>query len=285
MEPKVMGLDIMFFEEYDGDQLLVDAIEACPNLVLPLALDEESSELAKSYFYDTISNEHFGVINLDANAINHSVRTHKLVYQCNDIERNSFASEMISIAYPDIYQEINQDEMSSRIISYPSVEFPIIDVEDLMGSPEAFRDTIADKIILLGDVTNVSDYHLTPISAGMSGVIIHAHTLDTIISGKDIRTTSKWTNWLLAFIICYAFMCAKFFVSDKSQDLGQLITRILQLVLLYLLFTWGCNIFINKFVYIDFSPVLLMLTIALLVCDLWEGFVYLFNVIFRKSRV
>lgn len=283
--PKVMGLDIVFLEEYEGDQLLIDAIERCPNLVLPLALDEEFGELTGSYFYDSISNEHFGVINLAANAINQSVRTHKLVYPYDNQQINSFATEITSIAAPEIYNQIENNKFSSNIIAYPSMEFAIFDVEELLESPEAYRDMIANKIILLGDLTNTSDYHLTPINSGMPGILIHAHTLDTIISGKEIRMSSQWINWMIAFVICFIFMCVKLFASEKSQDFGQLIVRILQLVLLYLFFTWGCNIFMNKLVYVDFSPVLLMLTIALLVCDLWEGFVYLFNVMFRKDKI
>ena len=285
LKPKAMGLDIMFLEEYEGDITLIKAIEACPNIVLPLAHDEGADKWIGSYFYSAINNEHHGVINLDANAINQSVRTYRPVYTHNGLQANSFATEIVSITSPDIYQQIVNAKVSARVISYPSTEFQIIDVEDLLLSPEKYLDMIAGRIVLLGDINNPSDYHVTPVKAGMPGIFIHAHTLDTILSGKDIKMSSKWLNWLFAFVICYLFMCVKLFVSDKSQDFGQLVIRILQVVSLYLLFITGCNIFINKLTYVDFSPVLLMLTISLFVCDLWEGCVYLFNVIFRKEKV
>lgn len=284
LNPKAIGLDIMFVDEYEGDEYLIDVIENTPNIVLPLALDEETGSCAGSYFYDRISNEHFGVVNLNAYASNQSVRTYHPTYRCGESTINGFATEVAAIASSESSQngtEVNQSE----IIAYPSVEFQMVDVDSLMVSQENYRGLIANKIVLMGDIYNTGDYHLTPISSGMPGIMIHAHIVDTIISGKRIVTVSKWISWLIAFLLCYVLICIRLFVSDRSEDVGVLVIRILQIVFLYLFFTIGCKLFINQMLYIDFSPTLLMITISLFICDVWEGCVSLVKMIFKKEKI
>ena len=285
LNPKAIGLDIMFIEEYESDEILISEIEGCDKLILPLALDEDNGNCSGSYFYDTINHNHFGVVNLEAFSGNERVRTYRPEYRWNEMTINSFAVEIASVASPESYQKISSQAKSSGTISYPSVEFPIVEISDLMLEPEGYRTMIENKIVLLGDLQNTSDYHLTPVSNGMPGILIHAHIVDTIVSGKQVKAMARWICWLIAILLCYVFVCIKLFICERSDDIGQLVIRVLQIMFLYLFFIIGCNTFINHMLYVDFSPTLLMITIALFICDVWEGCVSLFIRIFKKEKI
>ena len=54
LSPRVMGLDVLFFNKYEGDEYLIKAIRSCSNLILPIAIDEEEGDVIESYFYNEI---------------------------------------------------------------------------------------------------------------------------------------------------------------------------------------------------------------------------------------
>lgn len=58
--------------------------------------------------------------------------------------------------------------------------------------------------MLIGSTTDESDMWHTPIGK-MPGVMVQAYSLNTIRNHSDIKYFSKWTNLLIAFILCYLF--------------------------------------------------------------------------------
>jgi CHASE2 domain-containing sensor protein len=197
---------------------------------------------------------------------------------------NSFGSELVSISAPDKYIELLSRNKESETISYPSIEFPVLNYKDILDSPEQFIDDIQDKVILMGDLNDGSDYHVTPVNVGTPGVLIHAYIIDTILNSKYITSTPVWLSWAIAFLVCLIFVAINFFIGEVSSNLGNLVMRILQVVCIYLFFALGCKVFVTRLHYIDFAPTLLMIGLGLFAYDLWMGMIALFEMLFKRKK-
>lgn len=281
--PKAIGIDVLFNFEYEGDEVLIDAISNCSNLVLPLAIDEQENIAIESYFYKDFDNLHIGAINLDSYSKGQCVRTFRPSLYFDNETINSFGAEIASVVSPEAYSNLKERGNECEVIFYPSVDFNILNAADLFTDTNLYKEAIENKIILLGDLHNTGDYHRTPISQGIPGVIIHANIINTILSGSYIKSMSNWLSWFIAFVLCLIFIIVKVF-SDKLKGLDPLVMRLFQLTCLYVFFVMGCKIFINKLFYVDFSPTMLMITIGLFAFDIWVGFVALFDMIFKKGK-
>ena len=284
LKPAAIGLDVLFYWEYDGDDYLINALDNCHNLVLPVEVDDQADSLKGSYFYNDLKQAHFGAINLDSFSIDQSVRTFwpLLHYGGNSI--NSFSTEVVSLANPKKFKELIAREKDSETIAYLSIEFPVLHFREFMSAPSAFKDDIAGKTVLMGDLNDGSDYHVTPVDVGTPGVKIHAYIIDTILNSKYITSTPVWLSWVIAFLICFIFVAVSFFIGDVSSNLGNLVIRALQVLCLYLFFALGCKAFISHLHYIDFAPTLLMIGLGLFSYDLWMGMIALYELVFKKKK-
>lgn len=284
LRPAAVGLDVLFYWEYEGDEYLIDAIKNCRNIVLPVEVNENADSLRGSYFYDRLNKAHFGAINLDSYSLSQSVRSFWPTLHTGSSTINSFSSEIVSIANPTSFNALKSRNRESETISYPSVEFPVIGYSDILDSISLYTDEINGKIVLMGDLNDGSDYHVTPVDVGTPGVKIHAYIIDTILNNKYISSTPVWLSWLIAFIVCFIFVAISFFISDVSSNLGNLVMRVLQVLCLYVFFALGCKAFINRLHYIDFAPTLLMIGLGMFAYDLWVGLIALFNLVFKKKK-
>ena len=284
LNPSAVGLDVLFLWEYDGDERLIDAIEHCGNLVLPVEVSDQVDTLTGSYFYDKLDCSHFGAINLDSYSLSQSVRSFWPTLKCGEAIVNSFGPEIVSLASPARYQELIARHRESETITYPSIEFPVIGYRDFLDSPTQHISDVTGKIVLLGDLNNGSDYHVTPINVGTPGVKIHAYIIDTVLNGKYISSTPKWISWAIAILLCFVFISINFFIGDVSSNLGNLLMRVLQVISIYLFFALGCRAFISRLHYIDFAPSLLMIGLGLFAYDLWMGLGALFQIVFKRKK-
>lgn len=284
LKPAAMGLDVLFIWEYEGDERLISALDSCSNLVLPVEVSDAADSLRGSYFYPQLENAHFGAINLDSYSLSQSVRSFWPQLRYGDKVVNSFGSELVSISAPDKYNELLSRSKESETISYPSIEFPVLNYKDILDSPEQFIDDIQDKVILMGDLNDGSDYHVTPVNVGTPGVLIHAYIIDTILNSKYITSTPVWLSWAIAFLVCLIFVAINFFIGEVSSNLGNLVMRILQVVCIYLFFALGCKVFVTRLHYIDFAPTLLMIGLGLFAYDLWMGMIALFEMLFKRKK-
>lgn len=105
MNPAVVGMDIMFVEEHEGDEYLINSINSCSNVVLPLALDAQSGNCMGAYFYDDLEAAKFGIVNLDITSSNESVRTYQTVYELGERLVNGFALEIASTVSMEAYKK------------------------------------------------------------------------------------------------------------------------------------------------------------------------------------
>ena len=147
-----------------------------------------------SFFADTLA-VLSGFTNLDDNLENTTIRKMLTEEALNGHNVHSFPVAVAMLLDDSIALKPN----SKLSIDY-STKFTTIAYDSIDNS----KDLIKDHIVLIGSTTDESDMWHTPIGK-MPGVMVQAYSLNTIRNHSDIKYFSKWTNLLIAFILCYLF--------------------------------------------------------------------------------
>lgn len=275
--PTAIGLDVIFPWQYPDDEILVDAIRECTHIVLPqrIVLSDDTSEptgLKGSYFYD-ISFPYYGIVNFESYAISNTVRESRRSFSVNDTTFLSMPAELARLANPEAYATLADRAEDKFTIVYPAIEFDTISANELLEQTDDLSRVLKGKIVLVGDLYDGHDFHVTPINKAMPGIKVQAYATETILNGVYIRTTSSNFNWVLAILICMAFITLNFTAKYHFPNVGKIVLRILQILCLYIFYIAGCKIYECYQVYIDFMPALTMMALGLLAYDIWVGLI------------
>lgn len=286
--PAVIGLDILFTWEYEEDKALIESLKSCKNLVMPdkLTLDSEGniySSSESSYFTDSLNCQK-GVINVEAYSIGQSVREFRPYFETQDGKHESFSVAIAKLYRESSVKTLNKRNNELETITYVSREINTVDSQDLYDEDTDLTELISGKIVLIGDVNDIHDFHVTPVDEGMPGLKVHAYTIDTIITENYVRTTSRLLNWFIAALLSAIFVALNFFIQEKVPNAGNFWVRVLQVALLFLLFLLGCRLFASHGVFVDFAPTLAMLSLSLFIYDVWIGIVGVIKYFYRKKK-
>lgn len=267
-KPAAVGLDITFSAPTNPDEdVLDDALAACPNLVMPVVIDTDYDTIEVSY-YDRIvePSAGFACVNIKSNGETlTSVREFKPKFEVAGEEIPSLPMALAALAAPDKLRQLNQRNKEEEAINYISDDY-------IMVSPDLIHDNADDikgKIVLLGKVNDAEDKHITPIGNRTPGVMIHAYSLLTIMSGEYIGRLSQFGNWAIAFIICYLLALLNF--KEKETPLVPMAVRALQFVMLILMIYIGTQFYIRLNVDLDFAFVMLTTSLCVVGCDIYKG--------------
>lgn len=275
LNPAAIGLDVFFNYPAAMDSELISSLTQNPNIVLPVALQlvEGQASIFGSYFYDDISIAHKGVVNLSANSVRNVIRDFEPEYVVGGDTIRSFAAEIAKVAAPEKYEALMARGRSKETINYPSWEFEIIPADDLSNGDiplEEARQSIEDKVVLIGNIFDQSDFHLTPIDEGMAGLLIHARALQTILDSCYIEEMSEKASWVMAMILSFIFILLVLIIKKRCAFEGCFV-RFLQLALMYVFLVLGCKVFDHRGAYLNFAPTLLMFGLGMLAMDIWLG--------------
>lgn len=276
LNPLAIGLDVFFNYPAATDAELISSLTQCPNLVFPVGLQmiDGHASIFGSYFYDDISIAHKGVVNLSANSVRNVIRDFEPEYVVGGDTIRSFATEIAKVAAPEKYEVLMARGRSKETINYPSWEFEIIPADDLSNGDiplEEARQSIEDKVVLIGNIFDQSDFHLTPIDEGMAGLLIHARALQTILDSCYIKETSETLSWVMAMVLSFIFILLVLIIKKRCAFEGCFV-RFLQLALMYAFLALGCNVFAHRGDYLNFAPTLLMFGLGMFAMDIWLGF-------------
>ena len=274
-DPVVIALDVFFPWQYAEDEILIDAIRLCNNIVLPCRAtygndNPDTATLQGSYFYDETFH-HYGIVNFESYAISSTIREFRTTFDVDGKLYNSMPVEISLIAEPDAYAALMEKGTGKHTISYPIIEFETISAQELLESNGSLSSFLGGKIVFVGDLYDGHDFHVTPIDKAMPGVKIQAYTTQTILSGNYTRTTSGFVNWVLAILTCMLFITLNFVAKYNFPNVGKIVLRLLQVFCLYLFYIIGCRIFATRQLYIDFMPALTMMALGLFAYDVWVG--------------
>ncbi|GAB4093998.1 hypothetical protein GCM10028786_29250 [Flaviaesturariibacter terrae] len=228
LHTRAVGLDVIFEEPRDSatDAALGSAMSALPNLVTSYSLEEDGHH---TVVHDRFANagRNKGFVNFvgeDTGVIRYFT---PFVHEEHETY-TAFAAALSKVADPGAYEVLEARGHETEIINYTrrQDEFVVLDAEALFDPASA--GLFAQKIVLLGDVTtdpnNFVDRHFTPLNhrvvgkswPDMSGVVVHANALRTILDRDYINRVPGWINWLIAIVLCW-LMSALFirFYLDK----------------------------------------------------------------------
>lgn len=269
MEPEAVGLDVTFNEHRDNDSLLLSAISSIPNMVLASTLGGGQDN---SWFYDKTRQKHnYGFVNLPSNIDGGIIREFPTWLTDSVGNRGaSFAVAIIEKIAPEAIEKLSARGHEFEAIDYPSHEFLTLQWDEVPDHPQ----DISGKIVLIGDNGDSSDMHYTPLNKKMSGVMIHACALCTMLNDHYQDTIPKWVNILLAWVLCFIMSFVSISINSPIKGLT---LRLIQVALLYLILRIGYWLFIDEHIILDFSYSLLMLTFVFFAIDIWDGLRYLYK--------
>lgn len=274
MSPKVIGLDVSYISEGepDEDSLLISTIQSISNIVLPVEYqDKENGNKAFYYsiFNDQLMNKEYGVVSFPNNR--DVIRKFTPSFSIGNQSIDAFACVIAKKCDANLSTIDLPNEM---LINFTTLKLD--DDDDIQGfqflkmnqrDSLSLASSISDKIVLIGATKHTNDQHLTPLGNSISGIMIHAHIINSLMENKIIQTTPLIIRYFLCFIMAIvAIMWHK--KRKQSEEKGKSIWKTIALwCFLFLasviIFSGiGTLLFCTFNYYIDFSPYIVTLIIA-----------------------
>lgn len=269
--PRAVGVDVLFAEPHEDDSNIINALRGCPNIVMAASVKPDSSAKDRftldltSFLMDSLApGIPVGATNFPTVEGDRTIREFRPAYPGRTDSIASFALAITEIAAPDRAAALMKRDNPEEVINFCSRTYKIYTPDEIAGN----AGELIGKIVLLGSLSQREDMHTTPVKASMTGVMIHAHTISTILSGHYFYKLGKWWNWAIAFILCFMVVSFSMFIPAKIKSMSM---RVFQLILLYVTIRYGYDLFINYSLIVNFSYSLLMITFGLLANDFWTG--------------
>lgn len=284
LNPRAVGLDVVFLEPHDDDSRLIAAVKNCPNLVMAESVRKDGDSfttMERSFFADSIANASRGITTFPARFAKSTIREIRSYFPTADGDSlPAFAVAVAQTGAPEAVEALKSRGKEMELINYASR-----DVEEIMPEDIATRaDDLQGKILLLGDTDDLLDMHATPLNSTVSGVRIHAATLSMILDGAYLDRMGEMGNKASGFLMCLIILIIWYMFSDQEVLLRGGIVRVIQLVLLVTLVIAGYLLFVKIGYVWDFSYALLMITFGLFANDIWQFGEYLLVEYPRKRR-
>lgn len=284
--PAVVGLDVMFASPADSvvDSRLLEAICMCPAIVLPVKVGgDDNSGLhvdGESFFYPTLTDASYGVTTFPTRCPNGIVRRFATGFpMARGDTIPSFAMAIAELYAPEEAHICRQRGNRFESINYPSEEFMVITPAELDG----MSADLADKIVLVGAIGDPDDVHQTPVDSRMSGILIHAHAISTIVNEAYYREFSRAQNMALALVACFLFA---FMSVSLNPGIKGIVNRLVQVLFLYIIVVGGYDLFVSRGVVIDISYTVMMIAFCLFAADIWIGSTFIIRRLrARRSHV
>lgn len=286
VKPAAIGIDVLFQEPHDPstDEWLISSLRGLDNVVIVETLLNDTDDniftvSERPFFADTIGgNIEFAASNLPTRVASGTVRTFRSEeYPTADGKVNGFAAAVAKKANPEVAAELQKRGNEEETINYPSREITVLNLNELADSLEI----VNGKVVLIGAVSKTEDIHPTPTDNYMSGILIQAYAISTMLNNNYINRHNSWVEWTIACCLCFIITLGFCVIPPNVKGL---VLRITQMVLLILVIYIGYYLFVEKNTIINFSPSLLMITFGLFACDLRLGAVTIYRYFFPKKE-
>lgn len=268
--PKAVGMDINFPHPGENDSTLLEAISTFPGLVVPLGIEQKAdgrfAVADKPFFYGSMPSLSYGVINLPAERENASIREYAVDYPTDGGKVPSFVMAVADIADPAAAAETRRRGNPRETIDYASRQFRTIGIDEIADNVEL----VNDRIVLLGALSDAADMHASPINSYVSGLMIHAYSLSSLLDRKWLTTIPAWVDYVTAGVFCFALILFAILCPVRHKWRGMML-RIFQIAVLMLAVVFGYFQYIDHALIFNFSHTLLMMAFGLFALDLWNG--------------
>ncbi len=269
-QPKAIGLDIMFYS-LDNDSLLKASLKNTASLLtVPVNVGERLS--SQSFINsDTLPDARFGRVDL--------AQEHRYVpirhYFLSVDGKPSFVKQLAQSAGYD-----TRDLEETETLRYGAREFNVISAREMLDGGYIPAEKVTDKIVLIGTINDINDMHYTPIDNDMPGIMIHAYSLSTLISGTPVKSLPPYVIYTIAllFTIATIWLCMRV----DNHPYANLVSRIIPLgiIVIFIYICYHC--YNTKNLYVDFTIVLAMTASGMLCYDLYTGIPSLSKALWRR---
>lgn len=280
--PKAVGVDINFADAGNSDSIISDAVERLPLTVLPLGVERTAKGdfriTDQPFFFKNLKNVKYGVANLPSEDEGSSIREYATYYpMVSGDSLPSFALAMAEMGADPAAADSRRDGKMLHTIDYASREFKVIPIDEAKDNAELF----SDKYVMIGAKGDADDMHSTPINSYMSGMMIHAYSLSTLLDRKTFSQMPLWMDYIIALVLCFGIVFAAIRIQSKLRGIT---LRFAQMILLILTVWAGYSLFLDSSLVCNLTHTVLMLTFGLLALDVWNGLEEIAAIITGRRR-
>lgn len=283
MKPKAVALDVFFrFPGQEGDDSLTKSVCMTDGMVLPLDVNRPG---LVSFFYDDAVDASFGAVNLSAGTASDVIRSFRPVFETPDGPVDALGLAVAGCLKPDLAEQVRQRGATSEFIRFDGVEFPLFEADEILSGDASVAETVRGKAVLVGDLHDPQDQHLTPAEPGMSGLLLHAKIAQTVLSGKPVRVVPRWVVVLIAVLVCALWVLLLHLTRDRCiwGRFSNLLVRVIQFLLMVAFFNIGYWLYVDWGCLFDFSLPMTMIGLAALANDFVFGIYDLYVKVLKKK--
>ena len=262
MQPKVVGVDVLFASEKEADMdlPLIDALASTRTVVLNCKLDGWRDDTTKPMYKEArVPHEKFRLQHItyghDAlipdlkNRELQTVRVFQPAPAYKDTTINAFALEIAERYKPGLAKQMIARENDQEIINFKGNynKFVLLDIEPEMPIDTAiaqYGTLIRDKIVILtymgqpfdnpNDIrgklyTPATTQYIGKSAPDMYTGVIHANIVSMLIHDQMIEKMPKWLEFVIAVIICYFNMALFHWITVKFPSFAGGEMKVIQL--------------------------------------------------------
>lgn len=274
--PGIIGLDVVFDGAHDAyqDSLLINTISEVAKTSKVVAAVELTDDCADGKLRPAANlltstpsdNLRMGAVNFISSRNNGTIRSFVEGFETSGSVYPSFASA-VADDYIDAFSiHNNAKPIAEKMLHYSSDAFLTIMPEEI----DHYRNSIRNKIVLMGSLDDGADFHPTPVESNYPGVLIHANIIKTLINKNNIIRSMTWLDWPIAVLsaLFFAFLYVKY---DNSPS-QNLILRLSLLGFVVLMICGGCWMYSKNHIYINLSLPILLVALSQFMLDLYYAF-------------
>ena len=271
--PAAIGVDINFRYPTDDDRHMISVFDDCDNIVLPLIISSEYDE--NSFLTGLLPFDKFAAVNMERFSTWGPIRSFRPMFSTAEGTVPGFPVRLAALADPYQTEKFLKRGKESEFINFHSCTFEILTFEDLFDKKAS--EKIADKVVLLGDLKNSKDVFPVPHKDIMPGVMIHAYSVETILSGTLVDSMNMWLNLVISTVLCFLFAFLHIVLERYFDDGVDFTVRMIQIVMMFFLYWLGCMLFVHENYYVDMSTALLMIVISAFSTDVCAGIEHMYT--------
>lgn len=269
--PAAVGLDIAFTPPSDPDcDPLVESLAMCPRLVMPVSVADSGGVSSTRHvsYYDAVvaPSAGYAAVNIQGEQEERiSITKFSPEFHTSNGTVPSMPAALAAIADQEAAKYLKDRDNDEEIISYASRRFEVMYPNEILDNTELLEG----KIVLVGKLRDSGDQHITPIGNYTPGVMIHAYALSTILSGDFTVKLSDFWLYGISAVLCFFMVWINLLI--MQSPFGQLMVRVLQTALLYIMIILGTLMFAHLNIDLDFSYSMLVIALGVASCEVYSG--------------
>ena len=264
VNPAVVGLDMYFAKKQlpETDARLITSLRSLGDrLVLPISIVNGNDglfnlqELSFKELVEQLPLARRAAVNLPGKLFVNIQRTYRPVFPLeNGDSVASMAGELLRVISPDDYDyTVSNPKYAQEFnICYPFLDIRhipdtlFLEVARQSNLNEELRELIPDgAAVLVGAFNDMNDIYQIPTGETMSGVMVHAHAVSTMLNHQFINLSSNTINWLIALLFSLMYVSVMLLASaGRFGPAGTGMIRISAGIMIGLMLILGSYIFV-----------------------------------------